>query len=131
VINKTQVQFQLDPLLPYHLISPMLRPPETAAATVHEETNSEQKQPTSATEDIDSENFIGRNLLLKMGWEKGIKLGKSGAADEGPIAMLNQQDKSGLGLRREQDNEARLSKRKSSEDIRTSRLEVTRRRYDS
>jgi hypothetical protein len=113
----------------------MIHPPTPQVC--QEEGERVEKQSTSSvsvTQDIDSESFVGRNLLLKMGWERGIKLGKSGAADEGPIELFNQQDKGGIGLRREQVEgwEGReKNKRKSYEDIKASSLQVTRRRYDS
>lgn len=100
--NKSQQsQFQLDPLLPFQLISSMASPPPATPHNFKPKQPCEPSQILRGTEDIDSENFVGRNLLLKMGWEKGVKLGKSGGVDEGPIQVMNKQDRSGLGMQRQ------------------------------
>jgi hypothetical protein len=97
--NKSQQsQFYLDPLLPFHLISSIVDPPPPTTPNDIKPVSNQQSQSLRMSEDIDSENFVGRNLLLKMGWEKGVKLGKSGGVDEGPIQVMNKQDRSGLGM---------------------------------
>jgi hypothetical protein len=91
-LKKSNQQYQLDPILPLPLVSPLLDP----KSTVHV-TNSTPPL-LSQPETIDSETFIGRNLLLKMGWEHGKKLGKSGETANAPIEVHIRHDNSGLGI---------------------------------
>lgn len=84
------------------------------------------------SETINSETFIGRNLLVKMGWENGMKLGKSGGIANEPIQVTIKQDKSGIGIKKEQE-EIKINqsnkKRKNEHNDKTNVLNVTRMRY--
>ena len=51
----------------------------------------------SVPSDIESEEFVGRSLLKKMGWQEGVKLGRVGGTANAPIEVHQKRNRLGLG----------------------------------
>lgn len=129
-----QNQFYLDPLISRNIL--VMKSIENELNQNNEidkgnEINEQLKE--SVGETIESETFIGRNLLVKMGWESGMKLGKSGGIANEPIQVVMKQDKSGIGIKSQQQqpqeeqqrNKKNINKRKNEVDI----VHITKMRY--
>lgn len=79
-----------------------------------EKDNDEKEKEKRSGETIDSESFIGRSLLVKMGWENGMKLGKTGGVANEPIQVVNKQDKAGIGITSTTNSTALIEERSES-----------------
>jgi hypothetical protein len=51
--------------------------------------------------DMDSESFVGRSMLRKMGWVDGVQLGRLGGTASAPIDVKLKKNRLGVGAREE------------------------------
>ena len=55
----------------------------------------------SRCSDMESETFMGRSILRKMGWQDGARLGRLEGAAEGPLEIPFKKNRLGLGALKE------------------------------